>query len=189
MGLAKYALLPFGPPGWALFSWVAHREQQDEKRRKETVYNSLRYQPPFNLYGNQSWATDSQLGLHLQPFGVAVGETLSGKTIYSGLNSPHVTSVGATSQWKTSSLITAIVDNSLRDSSLNVTSDVAGELTCTTATFRRGRGEVHLIDPYELCTRYVRGYAKRGFYNALDLRFLNPLSAYFFSRAALIASL
>jgi len=161
----------------------------DQKRRLEIVRQAYGYQPPYNQYGDQHWCKDDELGSHLKPIGVALGQTFSGKTIYSGLTSPHVTSIGSTAQFKTSSLISAIVDDSLRDSSLNITSDVAGELADTTARWRRGCGDNHFIDPYEISTRYVRGYGKPGMRNCLDLDFLNPLSPYFSSRAALISSL
>lgn len=186
MGILKYGLLPFGPPGWLGFYLIRRGEKRDEARRLETLKEASSYNPQPIYW--QQWATDAMLREtgRFRKEGLLVGLTVdSNIPIFGGVTSPNRISGGTTSGGKTSTAAAATVDDSMTGTSLFIP-EVAPELSYMTANFRRRCGEVFRIDPYDIAR--IPG-VKRAFYDVVRLEWLNPVSPYFFARSAKISSL
>jgi type IV secretion system protein VirD4 len=168
--------------GW-FYWWYA-------ENRRRAFKDAVEYDPT-NIHGAAGWATDKMLddARKFKPEGIPLGYSLdSGKQIYSGVRSPHAITLGPTGLFKTTGgLIPAALSDSLRDTTI-VVPDIAAEMACTTAHFRQRFGESIIVDPLHMFPDLLRGL-KRGFYNALDPRLMNPADRYFSARAAKVSAL
>ena len=189
MGVAKYALLPLGPVGWAGFYLVHRHEKKDEAKRFEAFKRTTAYRLPYNLHGYQHWATDAELSAagKFKKIGTSIGLTLNSKReIFTGDQSPHRISFGTTSDGKTSHVLQAMVSKSLRKTSI-IGPDIAAELACMGGQFRQQCGDFFQVNPLGMMRKRLAGLPL-GFYDPMRLEWLNPVSRYFWARSYELAA-
>jgi type IV secretion system protein VirD4 len=137
------------------------------EQRRQALKNAFQYAPE-NISGAARFASDDELdAAGCFDGGLPVAHTMSGDEIY--LPSGHLACFGRTGCGKTSIFINML----LNWQHSAVVLDPMGDISCTTAHYRKRFGPVYVINPYLMFQDELKGIRHIG-YNPMARRILNP---------------